>query len=115
MQRRSFLQFSLGALAASAIPFSLKAAEIARLREIAATKGLLFGAAVSYAQLNRPELADLLVEQCSILVSENDMKWRATHPEPERYDFTRADAFMNFAESHKIVARGHNLCWHEHN
>ncbi len=90
-------------------------AESTKLREIAASKGLLFGSAVSYAQLNRPELAALLVDQCSILVSENDMKWRAMHPEPDRYDFARADAFMNFAESHRIPARGHNLCWHEHN
>ena len=115
MQRRSFLQLSLGALAASALPRSLRAAESTKLREIAASKGLLFGSAVSYAQLNRPELAALLVDQCSILVSENDMKWRAMHPEPDRYDFARADAFMNFAESHRIPARGHNLCWHEHN
>src|SRR6266700_7327840 len=99
MQRRSFLQLSLGALAASALPLPLKAAESAKLREIAAANGLLFGAAVSYAQLNRPELADLLAEQCSILVSENDIKCRATHPEPERYDFARADSFINFAES----------------
>src|SRR5258708_30157972 len=115
MQRRSFVNLSLGSFAACAVPGSLRAAESTKLREIAASKGLLFGSAVSYAQLNRPELAALLVDQCSILVSENDMKWRAMHPEPDRYDFARADAFMNFAESHRIPARGHNLCWHEHN
>src|SRR6266851_1014063 len=115
MQRRSFVQLSLGALAASALPLSLKAAESARLREIAAAKGLLFGAAVSDPQLKRPELAALLAEQCSVLVAENQMKWRAAHPEQDRYDFTAADFFMDFAESHRIPARGHNLCWHEHN
>ncbi|HYL86128.1 MAG TPA: endo-1,4-beta-xylanase [Candidatus Angelobacter sp.] len=115
MQRRSFVQLSLGALAASALPLPLRAAEIAKLREIAASKGLYFGAAVSDRQLQRPEFVTLLTEQCSILVAENQMKWRATHPEPDRYDFAGADAFMYFAESHKILARGHNLCWHEHN
>jgi endo-1,4-beta-xylanase len=115
MQRRTFLQLSAGALAASAFPGSLRAQEIAKLRELAATTGLYFGSAVSFSQMNRPDVANLLTEQCSILVSENDLKWRATQPEPDRYDFTRADAFMAFAESHKILARGHNLCWHEHN
>jgi endo-1,4-beta-xylanase len=115
MHRRTFLQLSAGALAASAFPGALRAQEIAKLRELAAARGLYFGSAVSFAQLNRPDLANLLVEQCSMLVSENDMKWRATQPEPDRYDFARADAFMNFAESHNLLARGHNLCWHEHN
>ncbi|PYT42409.1 MAG: hypothetical protein DMG47_16070 [Acidobacteria bacterium] len=115
MQRRCFVQNSLGALAAAALPVSLEAAEVARLREIAATRGLLFGAAVSDPQLKRPELVALLAEQCSILVAENQMKWRATHPEPNRYDFAAADSFMDFAASHHVPARGHNLCWHEHN
>jgi endo-1,4-beta-xylanase len=115
MDRRSFLQLSLGALAASTLPSSLRAAELAKLRELAATKHLYFGAAVSDRQIKRPEFVTLLVDQCSILVAENQMKWRATHPEQERYDFTASDSFMDFAESHRIPARGHNLCWHEHN
>jgi endo-1,4-beta-xylanase len=115
MRRRSFLQLSLCALAASALPQSLRAVEIAKLRELAATKGLHFGTAVSERQLKRPEFVSLLTEQCSILVAENQMKWRATQPEQDRYDFTTADFFMDFAESYRIPARGHNLCWHEHN
>jgi endo-1,4-beta-xylanase len=115
MHRRSFFQLSLGALAASSLPLSAKAAEVAKLRELATTKGLFFGTAVSDRQLRRPEFVTLLTDQCSILVAENQMKWRATHPEQERYDFTAADFFMDFAESHHIPARGHNLCWHEYN
>jgi len=115
MQRRSFMQLSLGTLAASALPRSLRAAEVAKLRELAAAKGLFFGTAVSDRQVRRPELVALLTDQCSIFVAENQMKWRATHPEQDRFDFTAADFFMDFAESHHIPARGHNLCWHEHN
>jgi endo-1,4-beta-xylanase len=115
MQRRSFMQLSLRALAASALPLSLKAAELAKLGQLAAAKGLYFGTAVSDRQLKRPEFVTLLTDQCSILVAENQMKWRATQPEQNRYDFTDADFFMDFAESHHILARGHNLCWHEHN
>jgi endo-1,4-beta-xylanase len=115
MQRRDFLQLSVSALAASAFSSSSHAAEIPKLRELAHSKGLFFGTAVSDSQLRRPDFTPLLLDQCSILVAENQMKWRATHPEQDRFDFTQADFFMDFAESHHIPARGHNLCWHEHN
>lgn len=112
MDRRNFLQLSLSAIATTAIP---SPRELPKLRELAHSKGLLFGSAVSDPQLKRPDLTALLLDQCSILVAENQMKWRATHPEQNRFDFTQADAFLNFAESNRIPARGHNLCWHEHN
>src|SRR5580704_2706304 len=115
MRRRDFVQLSLSTFAASAFPLSSNAPEIPKLRELAHSKGLFFGTAVSDSQLKRPDFAPLLLDQCSILVAENQMKWRATHPEQDRFDFTQADFFMDFAESHHIPARGHNLCWHEHN
>ena len=98
MRRRDFVQLSLGTLAASTLPRCSSAAEIPKLREIARSKGLLFGSAVSDSQLKRPDFTPLLLDQCSILVAENQMKWRATHPEQDRFDFTQADFFMDFAE-----------------
>jgi endo-1,4-beta-xylanase len=115
MRRRNFLQLSLGTLAASTLPSLSPAAVLPKLRELAHSKGLYFGTAVSDSQLRRPDFTPLLLDQCSILVAENQMKWRATHPEQDRFDFTQADFFMDFAASHHIPARGHNLCWHEHN
>jgi endo-1,4-beta-xylanase len=115
MRRRDFVQWTLGTLAASSFPLCSHAAEIPKLRELAHSKGLNFGTAVSDSQLKRPDFTPLLLDQCSILVAENQMKWRATHPEQDRFDFSQADFFMDFAESHHIPARGHNLCWHEHN
>jgi endo-1,4-beta-xylanase len=115
MLRRNFLQLSLGTLAASVLPGSSRPSEIPKLREFARSKGLLFGTAVSDSQLRRPDFTPLVLGQCSILVAENQMKWRATHPEQDRFDFAQADFFMDFASSHRLPARGHNLCWHEHN
>ncbi len=40
------------------------------------------------------------------------MKWQNIHPEPDRYNFTRADALLSFATVHRQKLRGHNLCWH---
>jgi endo-1,4-beta-xylanase len=115
MDRRTFVQLSLGTLAASTLSIPLHAGDSGSLREIAASRNLLFGSAISDPQLKRPELTALIGRQCSILVPENQMKWRATQPEAERFDFTQGDAFMAFAEANRMVARGHNLCWHEHN
>jgi len=115
MRRRDFVQLSLSTLAASTLPSSSRAAELPKLRDLASSKGILFGTAVSGSQLHRSDFTPLLLDQCSILVAENQMKWRATHPEPDRFDFTQADFFMDFADSHHLLARGHNLCWHEHN
>ena len=83
------------------------------LREIAAGKNLLAGSAVSFAELRRPDFTSLLAQQAGIVVSENDMKWEIIHPEPDRFDYRRADALLNFAKSHSQQLRGHNLCWHQ--
>ena len=115
MHRRNFLRLSLASLAAPVLHSQPGTSEIPRLRELALSKGLFFGAAVSDSQLHRPDFTPLLLNHCSILVAENQMKWRATHPEQGRFDFTQADFLMDFAESNHIRVRGHNLCWHEHN
>src|SRR5580704_7244543 len=115
MRRRDFVQLSLGTLAASSFPLCSHAAELPNLRDPARSKGLFFGTAVSDSQLHGRDFTPLVLEQCSILVAENAMKWRATHPEQGRFDFTQADFFMDFAESNHLHVRGHNLCWHEHN
>jgi endo-1,4-beta-xylanase len=53
-----------------------------------------------------------LADQASIVVPENEMKWQLIHPEPDRFDFARADALLSFALQHGQKLRGHNLCWH---
>jgi endo-1,4-beta-xylanase len=85
------------------------------LRAAGAAKGILAGTAVGRGILDDPAMAQLIVDQYNILVCENDMKWAATQPEQGRYDFTRADTVVAFAESHGQRMRGHNLCWHVNN
>jgi endo-1,4-beta-xylanase len=114
MNRRAFLQLSTAAFAASALQ-KQPPSPIPRLRDLALSRSLFFGTAVSDSQLHRPEFTPLLLDQCSILVPENQIKWTATHPAPDRFDFTQADFFAAFAESNHLLMRGHNLCWHEHN
>jgi endo-1,4-beta-xylanase len=83
------------------------------LRSAGARKNVLVGTAVSFRELQRPEFTALLVEQAAIVVPENEMKWSVIHPKPDRFDFSRGDALVEFASSHNQRVRGHNLCWHE--
>lgn len=114
MLRRDFT-YRLLASALFAPGLRAQGSSSVRLRDIAAQRGLLAGPAVSYAQLERPEFDGALADEASIVVAENDMKWRRIHPDQDRYDFSRADALLAFATAHGQKLRGHNLCWHEYN
>ena len=84
------------------------------LKAQAGARGLLAGMAVNMGRLDRDAAyTRTLVEQCSVVVAENAMKWGPLRPAPDRFDFAEADRFMNFAASHGMEVRGHNLCWHQ--
>ena len=58
-----------------------------------------------------PHVRALMIEQCSILVPENELKWYAVRPDPKTYDFRRADMLVRFAVRNGLAVRGHNLFW----
>jgi endo-1,4-beta-xylanase len=79
-------------------------------------KGLFFGSAVNEELLKSdPALMARIDAECGIVVGEAAFKWADLRPGPERYDFTRADALLAWAQSRKIWVRGHTLAWHEGN
>jgi endo-1,4-beta-xylanase len=76
--------------------------------------GLVFGSAVVIRNVqNDADFAELIAEQCGIVVPSNELKWVGLRPAPDQYDFTRPDFLVAFAKSHGMLMRGHNLCWHE--
>ena len=83
------------------------------LKAHAGAKGLLFGTAVE-AQLlsSNAEVAQIVIDQCSILVAENSMKMGPMRPTPTTYSFEAGDALVAFGDAHGIKVRGHNLNWH---
>jgi endo-1,4-beta-xylanase len=84
------------------------------LRAHAAARGLLVGCAVNPDHLDgEPDYARTVIDQASIVVPENAMKWAALRPSATQFDFRRADDVVVFALSHEQRVRGHNLCWHE--
>jgi endo-1,4-beta-xylanase len=84
------------------------------LRAHAPRHGLIFGSAVIIRNVQYiPDYAELIREQCGIVVPTSELKWIALRPAPDRYDFTRPDFLLAFAESNQMLMRGHTLCWHE--
>ena len=85
------------------------------LKDYAASNNLLYGAATRYSVLRQDEdFARRFVEECAILVSENDFKWYKLRPTPQGFDFTKADWLANFAETHDLKLRGHTLVWYKY-
>lgn len=84
------------------------------LKQRAAAKGLLYGAAGNYPTLSEDaQFAALFAQECGILVPENEMKWSFLRPTPDTFDFTQADWLAKFARSHNMLLRGHTLVWHQ--
>ncbi len=46
------------------------------------------------------------------ITPENVMKAEVLHPEPGKWDFTAADAFVAFGQEHDLFLVGHTLVWH---
>jgi endo-1,4-beta-xylanase len=84
------------------------------LRAHAHSHGLIFGSAVIIRNVqNDPDFAELIREQCSIVVPTSELKWIALRPAPDQYNFVLPDFLLAFAHSNHMLMRGHTLCWHE--
>ncbi|TYT25398.1 endo-1,4-beta-xylanase [Luteimonas viscosa] len=46
------------------------------------------------------------------ITAENVMKAEVLHPEPGQWDFSGADAFVDFGRKHDMFLVGHTLVWH---
>lgn len=125
--RREFIanaSMAGAAIAAAGLPAALIAENLpASFRDVAGRRslkahahrhGLVFGSAVVIRNVqNDADFAELIAEQCGIVVPSNELKWVALRPALDQYDFTRPDYLLTFAKGHGMLMRGHNLCWHQ--
>lgn len=109
------------ATAANAAPPGFSNADKGALRN-QAPRDLAIGSAVwgerdllAYDPSSPTELQQVLGAQFSSLTPENDMKWESIHPAPGVYDFSSADALVEFAQANHQQVRGHTLLWHSQN
>jgi endo-1,4-beta-xylanase len=125
LTRRDLFKLALTTYGAAACPEGLgltsqvdsaPAADSSRasssLREVAASRGILFGSMVLKKQLAAdPKYAALVAQQCGIIVPGNELKWDALHPAPSQFDFSEGDWIEQFARSHGMLFRGVPLVW----
>jgi endo-1,4-beta-xylanase len=74
--------------------------------------GVRLGAQATWEDLQDPAFAAFFVENFNTLTAGHELKWSSfLRPSPTAYNFTRADAMVEFAEHHGMHFHGHNLCW----
>ena len=110
-EMRSFFLISTACLVSFAA--SAQAPAPATLKD-AYRGSFVVGAAINEAQIRGwDKRGDAIVtQQFNSITPENAMKWENIHPQPDRYDFSQADKFVEFGHKSHMFIVGHNLCWH---
>ena len=72
------------------------------------------GAALNSAQVTGqdPREDALIKAQFNSVTPENVLKWEMVHPQPDVYDFSRADQYVKFGKHNHMFIIGHTLVWH---
>ena len=106
--------YALVTLALLAFAGAIPAAADEPLRALALSSDIRFGAAVNVEVLNTDKAyARLLAREFNLVTPENAMKFSIVQPERGRFDFTQADALIEFAKAHAMQVNGHVLVWHQ--
>ena len=64
------------------------------------------------AQAQQSKKQRIVTRQFNTVTLENAMKAEVINPEPGVYDFSGADAFVEFAQKNNMFTVGHTLVWH---
>jgi endo-1,4-beta-xylanase len=102
-------------VAAFAVPFLVthEASASAPLKAHAAARNKFIGfAAATDVLQNEAQYRTTAIREFNQVTAENAMKWDATEPSDNQYNFTGADQIMQFAETNNMVVHGHTLVWH---
>jgi len=83
------------------------------LRTLATAKGKAIGTAVQASALaSDTKYSAGVGREFNSVTPENEMKWDATEPSQNQFNFASSDAIVNFAMANSETVRGHNLVWH---
>jgi endo-1,4-beta-xylanase len=87
--------------------------ESCTLGEVATSAGVRAGAggAVGHLVADDPDYAAAIVRHFNALTPNAELKWQATQPRRDAWDFADADRLVAFAEQHGLEVRGHTLVW----
>ena len=85
------------------------------MRSLATKKGLETGVAVAVGDLGRDTHKKIILENSSIVVAENCMKWQYIHPRENLWNWGDTDNLVKFAEANGMNVKFHTLFWHNQN
>jgi endo-1,4-beta-xylanase len=109
MKRRHFFSLAAGLVAA---PVYEKMTQSKTLKDLAAAKGVIYGAECNTWDLAADrQLANAIAQQCAMLV-DGSLKWEITRPAPDTFNFEISDWRAQFAQEKRLLLRGHTLIWH---
>jgi endo-1,4-beta-xylanase len=113
MKRQAFIA------GVAAAPFLAKCAlaDTTTLKSAAAQAGIIYGSNVrDIALINQfPDLAALMLQQCSLVESGRDFQMARVRPDPSSFDFSKTDAWMSWATGHGFKVAECHLVWHDAN
>ncbi|GII02959.1 endo-1,4-beta-xylanase [Planobispora takensis] len=112
--RRAILAGTLAALPVVAAVLPATPAHASdTLRAHAEARGKFIGTAVATSQLaNESTYRTIAASEFSQITAENAMKWDATEPSQNQFNFSGADQVVAFAEANDQQVHGHTLVWH---
>src|SRR5689334_2819210 len=79
----------------------------------AAQSGRYFGTAVAAGKLGDGTYTGILRREFNAITPENEMKWDATEPNRNQFNFSNGDRIASQARSQGARLRGHALLWHQ--
>src|SRR5262245_5582875 len=84
------------------------------LRTHAAARSKFIGAALATGPLsNETAYRNIAATEFNQVTAENAMKWDSTEPNQNQFNFSGADAIVNFATQNNQQVHGHTLIWHQ--
>ena len=107
----SGMMLPAGGVGAQTSPQTLR--EPASLGELAASKGILFGASSAWEVIKDPGYGALMAREARLLVTDHALKFDFIRPREDVFDYEEADALLDFARRKGMQLRGHTLIWND--
>jgi endo-1,4-beta-xylanase len=81
------------------------------LKQAASASGRRIGVALDAGPLGEQVYRDIAVREFNYATAANEMKWDSLQPQPNQFNYARADQIVNFAEQNGLDMKGHTLIW----